>query len=115
MPEHPVKTSKINIRHQKHNVIRISVGYRVNSKRGTQFRIWATNILKQHLVREYSLNRQRLAEKGVAEIRQVLELLTNTLRNHDLVTEDGRSVLALIKNYARTWQLLWHILHQDSS
>jgi hypothetical protein len=47
------------------------------------------------------LNRQRLAEKGIAEIRQVLELLTNTLEHHDLVNEDGRSVLALIKNYAR--------------
>ncbi|RLB90820.1 MAG: hypothetical protein DRH50_11850 [Deltaproteobacteria bacterium] len=44
----------------------ISVGYRVNSKRGTQFRIWATTILKDHLVRGYSLNQRRLAEKGVA-------------------------------------------------
>ena len=55
----------------------------------------------------YTLNRQRLAEKGIAEIRQILELLTNTLEHHDLVNEDGRSVLALIKNYARNWQLLW--------
>jgi len=39
----------------------ISVGYRVNSKRGTQFRIWATTILKDHLVRGYSLNQRRLA------------------------------------------------------
>jgi DNA ligase (NAD+) len=85
----------------------ISVGYRVNSKRGTQFRIWATNILKQHMVQGYTLNRQRLAEKGIVEIRRILELLTNTLENHDLVNEDGRAVLTLIKNYARTWQLLW--------
>jgi len=39
----------------------ISVGYRVNAKRGTQFRIWATTILKDHLVRGYSLNQRRLA------------------------------------------------------
>lgn len=44
----------------------ISVGYRVKSKRGTQFRIWATTVLKQHLVQGYTLHRQRLAEKGVA-------------------------------------------------
>ena len=38
----------------------ISVGYRVNSKRGTQFRIWATNVLKQHLVNGYTINEKRL-------------------------------------------------------
>lgn len=53
----------------------IAVGYRVNAKRGTQFRIWATTILKDHLVRGYSLNQRRLAEKGVEEVRQVLSLL----------------------------------------
>jgi hypothetical protein len=40
----------------------ISVGYRVNSKRGTEFRIWATNLLKQHLVNGYSINEKRLKE-----------------------------------------------------
>ena len=38
----------------------ISIGYRVNSKRGTQFRIWATNVLKQHLIQGYTLNEKRL-------------------------------------------------------
>ena len=98
------KTYKVD--HYNLDVI-ISVGYRVKSKRGTQFRIWATTLLKQHLVQGYTLNQQRLAEKGVAEIRQVLDLLTDTLENHELVNDDGRSVLALVKNYARTWQLLW--------
>ena len=37
----------------------------------------------------------------------MLDLLTDTLENHELVSDDGRSVLALVKNYARTWQLLW--------
>ena len=85
----------------------LSVGYRVNSKRGTQFRIWATTVLKQHLVQGYTLHQKRLAEKGTAEIRQVLDLLSNTLESHGLVSDDGRSVLSLVKNYARTWQLLW--------
>ncbi|XOF33266.1 MAG: virulence RhuM family protein [Candidatus Electrothrix sp. YB6] len=85
----------------------ISVGYRVNSKRGTQFRIWATTVLKQHLVQGYTLHQKRLAEKSAAEIRQVLDLLSNTLENHDLVNDDGRTVLMLVRDYARTWQLLW--------
>jgi len=41
----------------------ISVGYRVNSRRATQFRIWATNVLKRHLIDGYTLNERRLKEK----------------------------------------------------
>ena len=84
----------------------ISVGYRVNSKRGTQFRIWATGVLKDHLVRGYSLNQRRLAEKGTDEIRQVIDLLSNTLSGQNLVSEEGVAILEIINRYARTWQLL---------
>jgi len=41
----------------------ISVGYKVNSKRGTQFRIWATDVLKDHLIKGYSVNEKRLQEQ----------------------------------------------------
>jgi len=84
----------------------ISVGYRVNSKRGTQFRIWATTILKDHLVRGYSLNQRRLAEKGVEEVRHVLSLLAGTLESHNLVSDEGLAVLEVVNRYAKTWQLL---------
>ena len=57
----------------------LSVGYRVNSKRGTQFRIWATHVLRDHLVRGYTLNERRLAERGLQEARDTLELLASTL------------------------------------
>src|SRR5699024_7289273 len=55
----------------------ISVGYRVSSKRATQFRLWATRILKQHLVEGYSLNQRRLQERGI-EFEQALTLLSRT-------------------------------------
>ena len=84
----------------------ISVGYRVNSKRGTQFRIWATSVLKDYLVRGYALNQRRLAEQGVAELRGVLDLLTATLEQHQLVDETGLAVLQLVRRYGLTWQLL---------
>ncbi len=84
----------------------ISVGYRVKSQRGTQFRIWATSVLKDHLVRGYTLNQRRLAEKGVAEVRQVLALLATTMESHNLVSEEGRAVLDVVSRYARTWRLL---------
>jgi hypothetical protein len=84
----------------------IAVGYRVNAKRGTQFRIWATSVLKDHLVQGYSINQRRLAEKGAGEMRQVLSLLANTLEFHKLVNDEGRAVLNIVNRYARTWQLL---------
>ncbi|MFH7320143.1 RhuM family protein [Desulfurivibrio sp. D14AmB] len=84
----------------------ISVGYRVKSQRGTQFRIWATGILKDHLVRGYTVNQRRLAEKGVAELKQAMALLATTLEGHELVSDQGRAVLEVVSRYARTWQLL---------
>ncbi len=84
----------------------LSVGYRVNSKRGTQFRIWATNTLREHLLRGYTLNERRLAERGLVEARQTLDLLARTLQNQSLVDDTGRAVLDLIVGYADTWRLL---------
>jgi prophage maintenance system killer protein len=85
----------------------ISVGYRVKSRHGTQFRIWATSVLKDHLVKGYTLNQNRLAEKEFGEARQMLELLSNTLESHNLVSDEGMSVLNIVNRYSRTWQLLW--------
>lgn len=83
----------------------ISVGYRVNSARATQFRIWATRTLKQHLVQGYTLNQRRLQERGV-EFEQALALLSQTLTNQQLVTEQGVEVLKVVSDYARSWSLL---------
>lgn len=84
----------------------ISVGYRVKSLRGTQFRIWATRTLRDHLLRGYTFNEHRLAEHGFEEVRQTLDLLAHTLETHDLVDDTGRAVLDLIRRYAGTWRLL---------
>ncbi len=84
----------------------LSVGYRVNSKRGTQFRIWATRTLRDHLLRGYTLYERRLAERGLGEIEQAVELLARTLTAHALVTDEGRAVLDVVRRYTRTWRLL---------
>ncbi|MHB1475355.1 MAG: RhuM family protein [Dermatophilaceae bacterium] len=83
----------------------LSVGYRVNSHRGTQFRIWATNTLRDHLVRGYTLNEQRLHAKGV-EFEQAVALLSSTLRNQQLITDEGQAVLEVVQRYARSWRFL---------
>ncbi|WP_240193502.1 virulence protein RhuM/Fic/DOC family protein [Desulfobulbus alkaliphilus] len=84
----------------------ISVGYRVNSKRGTQFRIWASSVLKDYLVKGYALNQRRLAEQGVAELRGVLDLLTTTMEHNQLANETGLAVVELVRCYGLSWQLL---------
>lgn len=84
----------------------ISVGYRVNSKRGVQFRIWASSVLKEYLVKGYALNQRRLAEQSVAELRGVLDLLTITLEKHQLTDETGLAVVELVRRYGLSWQLL---------
>ena len=86
----------------------ISAGYRVNSKRGTQFRIWATHTLREHLVRGYTLNERRLRERerGLAEIEQAVGLLARTLTSRELVSDEGRAVLEVVQQYTRAWRLL---------
>jgi len=83
----------------------ISVGYRVKSQRGVQFRQWATGVLKQYLVEGYSLNQRRLQERGI-EFEQVVSLLSQTLANQQLVSPAGEAVLSVISDYARSWSLL---------
>lgn len=84
----------------------LSVGYRVNSKRGTQFRIWATRTLRDHLLRGYTLNERRLAARGLGEIEQAVGLLARMLTAHALVTGEGRDVLDVVQRYTRSWRLL---------
>lgn len=84
----------------------ISVGYRVNSRRATRFRQWATRVLREHLTRGYSLNAHRLARQGVDELAQAVDVLSQTLSRQELVTDVGREVLGLILGYVRTWRLL---------
>jgi len=83
----------------------ISVGYRIKSKRGTQFRIWATKTLRDHLIQGYTLNEKRLQSRGI-EMEQVVTLLSSTLRNQYLITDEGQGVLDVIQRYARSWRLL---------
>lgn len=83
----------------------ISVGYRVKSQRGVQFRQWATKLLKQHLVQGYTLNEKRLQERGI-EFEQAVQLLSQTLKNQQLVSSEGAAVLIVVSDYARSWSLL---------
>jgi prophage maintenance system killer protein len=84
----------------------ISVGYRVNSKRGVRFRQWATNVLKQHLIQGYTTNERRQAEKGLSEMEETISLLTKTLERHEAISDEGKAVLEVVNRYAKSWSLL---------
>lgn len=83
----------------------ISVGYRVKSQQGVQFRKWATRIIKQHLVQGYSFNQKRLETIGV-DVGELMGLLQQTLSRHSLANQDGIALTRLIADYARSWTLL---------
>ena len=83
----------------------LSVGYRVSSKKATRFRQWATATLKQFLVQGYAINERRLQEKGV-EFSQAVALLSSTIANLALVNDNGKAVIEVVQDYARTWSLL---------
>jgi hypothetical protein len=75
----------------------ISVGYRVNSKRGTQFRIWATNVLREHLVRGFPLNEKRLREREqkLSDLHRTVGLLEKTLAHQAIgLDERGQGAVA---------------------
>jgi prophage maintenance system killer protein len=99
------RTVTREVEHYNLDVI-ISVGYRVKSLRGTQFRIWATRTLREHLVRGYTLYERRLRERGLGEIEQAVGLLARTLATHALVSDEGRAVLEVVQQYTRAWRLL---------
>ena len=77
----------------------ISVGYRVNSKRGTQFRIWANKILKDYLIKGYAIN-QKIKLERYQELKDMVHILGNTLKNQEQLTSDqSKGLLAVITDY----------------
>ena len=70
----------------------ISVGYRVKSKRGTQFRIWANRVLKDYLVKGYAIN-EKLHKEQIGELRQLVGMLGRTLQSQPLLSNDETTAL----------------------
>jgi prophage maintenance system killer protein len=86
----------------------ISVGYRVKSKRGTQFRVWATSVLKDHLIKGYSQNDKRLSDIG-----QTISLVKSVLDSTDLDSEEATGLLRVVSDYSEALDLLDQYDHQS--
>lgn len=79
----------------------ISVGYRVNSKQGTRFRIWATQRLKDYLVKGFAINQKRLDE-----LHQTIQLITQNRESEELQLSEAKGLLNVIENYTKSFVLL---------
>ena len=82
----------------------ISVGYRVKSREGVQFRQWASGILKQHLLRGYTLNQKRF-EDNARELEKALVLIQKTAESSALSADSGKGLVDVVTRYTRTF--LW--------
>ena len=77
----------------------ISVGYRVNSKRGVQFRQWANRVLKQYLVKGYTVNERRVQEH-YTELRQLVQILGRTISSQEqLSKQENQDLLDVVVDY----------------
>lgn len=88
----------------------LSVGYRVNSKRGTQFRIWATKVLRDHILKGFTANERRLKE-----LNQAVRLVASLADRRDLTGDEASALLRVVGEYSFALDLLDDYDHQRVS
>jgi prophage maintenance system killer protein len=94
--------------------VTISVGYRVKSTRGTQFRIWANKVLKDYLTKGYAINEKRLQEQSrqLEELKQTVKLLGNVISTHELTSDEANGLLKVVTDYTYALDVLDQYDHQ---
>ena len=92
----------------------ISVGYRVNSKRGTQFRQWATERLKDYLVKGYAINKKRLAEaeNRFSELKQAIQLFGKVAKAEEISGTEAQGLLKVLSDFTIALDILDQYDHQ---
>lgn len=86
----------------------ISVGYRIKSQQGTQFRIWANKILKEYLIRGFSINETKIRQQReqLKELLNSVKILGNVLNHKALSTDESTGLLKIISDYAYALDIL---------
>ena len=86
----------------------ISVGYRVNSSRATQFRIWATNTLREYLTKGYVINEKMLKaqQNKIQTLQSTVSLLTRSIQNQISTVDEAQDVANILDNFAKGLDLL---------
>ena len=93
----------------------LAVGYRVNSRRGTEFRIWATQILRDHLVTGYTLNEKRLQAQvaRLTELQSAVDIMGRIIANKAITGTESEGLLKVITDYSLALRLLDQYDHQQ--
>ncbi|MDR0646575.1 MAG: virulence protein RhuM/Fic/DOC family protein [Elusimicrobiota bacterium] len=77
----------------------LSIGYRVNSKNATKFRIWANNVLKDYLIKGYAVNQKAKLEQ-LEDLKKTVKLLTNVIENKKLTSDEAVGMLRVLADYS---------------
>jgi prophage maintenance system killer protein len=93
----------------------LSVGYRVNSKRGTEFRIWATHVLRDHILKGYTLNEKRLQAQvaTLRELQAAVDIMGRVVSARTVTGTEAEGLLRVITDYSRALRLLDQYDHQQ--
>ncbi len=86
----------------------LSVGYRVNSKKGTQFRIWANRILKEYLLKGYVLNEEKLKkqEEKIKDLQKAVNIIANIASRRELVSDEATALIKILQDYSYALDVL---------
>jgi prophage maintenance system killer protein/prophage antirepressor-like protein len=84
----------------------LAVGYRTNSGKAIKFRQWATNILKNYLIKGYALNQERLKQQKFNELDKTIKLIKQSLQNEELNIKEAKGFVEIVGKYAKSWALL---------
>ncbi|MBZ4643880.1 MAG: death-on-curing family protein [Deferribacteraceae bacterium] len=82
----------------------IAVGYRVNSKKATQFRIWATNVLKNYLIKGFAINEKRITQEKLKELENTIKFIKENINTPSLTAKEAKGLLEIIEKYALVWK-----------
>jgi prophage maintenance system killer protein len=88
----------------------ISVGYRVNSKKGTLFRKWANDVLSTYLIQGYAINQKRLND-----LQQTIQLISKTSKNQNLSSDESKALIDVLSDYSLALEILDEYDHQRLS
>ncbi|MCK5809079.1 virulence protein RhuM/Fic/DOC family protein [bacterium] len=93
----------------------ISVGYRVKSRRGTQFRIWATSVLKEYLIKGYALNEKRLKDEATKlfDLQKTISLLENTIAHQKIEFDQTKELVKVVADFSYGLSILDGYDHQS--
>jgi prophage maintenance system killer protein len=107
------RTVKRSVEYYSLDVI-ISVGYRVKSQTGTQFRIWANKVIKDYLTKGYSIDRKRFQEQSrqLEDLKQTVKLLGNVIENKVLSSDEATGLIRIVTDYTYALDVLDQYDHQ---